>query len=55
MPVGTSKMTMPAVKKAFAANASRLERPASSRKIVLIPQINDAARVFPSSSTRYVR
>ena len=50
IPVGTSNSTMPAVKKALAAKASRLERPASSRKIVLIPQISDAARVFPSSS-----
>jgi hypothetical protein len=38
MPGGTSKSTIPAVKNAFAANASRLERPASRRKIVLIPQ-----------------
>jgi hypothetical protein len=52
MPVGTSKITMPAVKKAFAAKASRLERPASRRKIVLIPQMNDAARVLPSISSR---
>src|SRR2546430_15518439 len=54
-PVGTSKITMPAVKKALAANASRLERPASSRKIVLIPQISEAASVLPSRRTRYVR
>jgi len=46
---------MPAVKKALAANASRLESPASSRKIVLIPQMSEAASVLPSSSTRYVR
>ena len=52
IPVGTSKITMPAVKKAFAANASRFERPASSRKIVLIPQMNDAASVLPSMSSR---
>ena len=51
-PVGTSKMTMPAVKNAFAANASRFESPASSRKSVLMPQMNDAARVFPSRSVR---
>ncbi len=51
IPVGTSNSTMPAVKKAFAANASRFVRPASSRKIVLIPQISDAARVVPSPST----
>ncbi len=52
IPVGTSKITIPAVKKAFAANASRFESPASSRKIVLIPQISDAARVFPRSSVK---
>src|SRR2546426_2810631 len=46
---------MPAVKKAFAANASRLESPASSRKIVLIPQMSEAASVLPSRRTRYVR
>ena len=51
-PVGTSKRTIPAVKNAFAANASRFERPASRRKIVLMPQIRDAARVFPNRSTR---
>src|ERR671928_434231 len=55
MPVGTSNSTMPAVKKALAANASTFERPASSRKIVLMPQMNDAASVFPRTSTRYVR
>jgi hypothetical protein len=43
------------VKNALAANASRFESPASSRKIVLIPQISDAASVFPSRSRRYVR
>jgi hypothetical protein len=43
---------MPAVKKAFAAKASRLESPASSRKIVLIPQMNDAASVLPSRRRR---
>jgi hypothetical protein len=52
MPVGTSKTTIPTVKKAFAAKASRLESPASSRKIVLIPQMKDAASVLPSNSTR---
>ena len=52
IPVGTSKSTMPAVKNALAANASRFESPASSRKIVLIPQMNDAASVFPSISSR---
>src|SRR5438132_10271547 len=54
-PVGTSKITMPAVKKALAANASRLESPASSRKIVLIPQMSEAASVLPNRRTRYVR
>src|SRR5438094_9172596 len=54
-PVGTSKITMPAVKKALAANASRFESPASSRKMVLMPQIREAASVLPSRSTRYVR
>ena len=54
-PVGTSKITMPAVKKALAANASRLESPASSRKIVLIPQMSEAASVLPRRRTRYVR
>jgi len=43
------------VKNALAANASRFESPASSRKIVLIPQISEAASVFPSMSNRYVR
>ena len=51
-PVGTSNSTIPAVKNAFAAKASRLERPASSRKIVLTPQMSEAARVFPSTSPR---
>ena len=52
IPVGTSNMTIPAVKNALAANASRFERPASSRKMVLIPQISDAASVLPNSSPR---
>ena len=51
-PVGTSKITMPAVKNALAVKASRLDSPASSRKIVLMPQMSDAASVFPSMSTR---
>ena len=55
IPVGTSKIIIPAVKNALAANASRFESPASSRKIVLMPQMNDAASVLPSISTRYVR
>ena len=52
IPVGTSKSTIPAVKKALAANASKFESPASSRKIVLMPQISDAASVFPSMRSR---
>ena len=51
-PVGTSKITMPAVKNALAANASAFESPASSRKIVLMPQMNEAASVLPSISAR---
>jgi hypothetical protein len=54
-PVGISNTIIPPVKNAFAANASKFESPASSRKSVLIPQMNDAASVFPSSSVRYVR
>jgi hypothetical protein len=52
IPVGISKITMPAVKNALAAKASRLLRPASSRKSVLIPQMNEAASVLPSSRVR---
>ena len=55
IPVGTSNSTIPAVKNALAANASRFVSPASSRKIVLMPQMNDAARVFPSMRPRYTR
>jgi hypothetical protein len=43
---------MPAVKKALAANASRLLSPASSRNSVLMPQMKDAASVLPSVSSR---
>jgi hypothetical protein len=43
---------MPAVKKALAANASRLLRPASSRNSVLMPQMKDAASVLPSVRSR---
>jgi hypothetical protein len=43
---------MPAVKNAFAAKASRFESPASRRKIVLIPQISEAASVLPSRRVR---
>src|SRR5688500_2965786 len=49
-PVGISNSTKPAVKNALAANASRLFKPASSRKRVLMPQINEAARVLKSWS-----
>jgi hypothetical protein len=52
IPVGTSNRTIPAVKKALAANASRFDKPASSRKIVLMPQMNDAASVLPNRSSR---
>ena len=38
-PVGTSKSTWPAVKKALAAKASVMLRPASSRNSVLMPQM----------------
>ena len=47
-PVGISKSTSPAVKNALAANACALLKPASSRKSVLIPQMNDAASVCSS-------
>jgi hypothetical protein len=50
-PVGISKMTMPAVKQALAPKASKFVSPASSRKIVLIPQISEAAKVVPAVST----
>jgi len=43
---------MPTVKKALAENASRLLRPASSRNSVLMPQMKEAASVFPSVSSR---
>ena len=36
---------------ALAAKASKLVSPASSRKIVLIPQISEAAKVLPAVST----
>jgi hypothetical protein len=51
-PVGTSNSTIPTVKKALAAKASRLVSPASSRNSVLTPQMNDAASVLPAMSTR---
>jgi hypothetical protein len=52
IPVGTSNRTIPPVKNALAAKASRFDSPASSRKIVLMPQMSDAASVLPSMSTR---
>ncbi len=51
-PVGTSKTTMPRVKKALAANAWVLSRPASSRNRVFTPQMNEAARVVSTMSVR---
>ena len=50
IPVGISNSTMPAVKKALAVKASKLVSPASSRKIVLMPQISEAANVVPAVS-----
>ncbi len=51
-PVGISNRTMPRVKKALAAKAWVLSRPASSRKSVFTPQMKDAARVVRTVSTR---
>ena len=51
-PVGTSKITMPTLKNAFAAKASALLSPASSRKSVLTPQMNEAASVVSSVRKR---
>src|SRR3970040_803566 len=48
-------MTIPTVKKALAANASALLSPASSRKMVLMPQMNDEARVENRVRARSVR
>jgi hypothetical protein len=39
------------VEHALAAKASKFVSPASSRKIVLMPQINEAAKVLPAVST----
>jgi hypothetical protein len=50
IPVGISNSTMPAVKKALAVNASKIDSPASSRKIVLMPQMSEAAKVVPAVS-----
>ena len=44
-PVGISNSIIPAVKNALAANASRFDRPASSRNRVLMPQISEAESV----------
>ena len=51
-PVGTSKITCPNAKNPFAAKASVLDRPASSRNRVLMPQMNDVASVVRSVSSR---
>src|ERR1700682_5134974 len=53
-PVGTSKSTCPTVKNALAAKASVMERPASSRNSVLIPQMKDDAKVENKVSATYV-
>ena len=44
-PVGISNSSVPTEKAAFAMNASEIERPASSKNRVLIPQMIEAARV----------
>ena len=54
-PVGISNTTIPAVYAALAANACEFDSPASSKKSVLMPQINDAARALVKVSRRYVR
>src|SRR5215208_281247 len=54
-PVGISNRTWPTAKNAFAANASALLSPASSRNSVLTPQMNDAANVVRRVRSRYVR
>ena len=51
-PVGISNSTMPAVKNALAAKACVLSSPASSRNRVLMPQMNEAASVVSSVSSR---
>jgi hypothetical protein len=43
---------MPAVNRALAANAAVLPSPASSRNSVLMPQMNEAARVLSRMRTR---
>ena len=42
-------------KKEGAAKASRLFKPASNRNIVLIPHMNEAAKVLPSNKPGYIR
>ena len=51
-PVGTSKMTMPAEKAAFATNTSKKLSPASSRNSVLTPQIAAADSVYRPASVK---
>ena len=45
-PVGMSQRTIPTVKNALAPKASVLLKPASSKKRVLTPQINEFERVL---------
>src|SRR3989338_8118972 len=54
IPVGTSKITWPTVKKALAAKAWALDSPAESRNRVLTPQIKEAAKVDSSIRVKYV-
>ena len=54
-PVGTSKITCPTVKNALAANACVFVSPASSKKRVFIPQMNDDARVESNVRRTYTR
>jgi hypothetical protein len=51
-PVGTSNSTCPTVKNALTVKAWVLSRPASSRNSVLMPQMNDVARVVNRVRTR---
>ena len=51
-PVGTSKITIPAVYAALATNASVMLSPASSRNRVLTPQISEAASVWSRTRIR---
>lgn len=54
-PVGISNSIIPAVNAALATNASVLLSPASNKKSVLMPQMNEAANVLSSVKVRYVR